>query len=148
MPVDGIYRNTPERKALFEAKSHDHGNRTIREDRFLGVTVDEQLKWQTYINKRCKTVTRFFFLLVLKVNPITSREAHLAFFFTYIMSHITYVSNVWDEMNSSVQRNTFFFVFHKRTVKLLMAFPNMDHKLKCCALKLSELDKYHSTNVF
>ena len=110
MPVDGIYRNTPERKALFEAKSHVHGNRTIREDRFLGVIVDEQLKWQTYIDERCKTVTRFFFFfLVLKLNPITSREAQLAFFFTYIMSHITYVSNVWDEMNSSVHKKHLYF---------------------------------------
>ena len=118
MPVDGIYRNTPERKALFEAKSHVHGNRTVREDRFLGVTVDEQLKWQTYINKRCKTVTRFFFFfLVLKLNPITSREAQRASFFTYIMSHITYVSNVWGEMNSSVHTKHLYFIFFSTNVQ-------------------------------
>ena len=88
MPVDGIYRNTPERKALFEAKSHVHGNRTVREDRFLGVTVDEQLKWQTYINKRCKTVTRFFFSSCFKSKPNNKPRSPTSLFL-----HIHYVAH-------------------------------------------------------
>ena len=87
MPVDGIYRNTPERKPLFEAKSHVHGNRTVREDRFLGVTVDEQLKWQTYIDERCKTVTRFFFSC-FKIKPNNKPRSPTSFFL-----HIHYVAH-------------------------------------------------------
>ena len=35
----------------------------VSKHRLLGVTVDEQLKWQTHINNICRTVSRNIFLL-------------------------------------------------------------------------------------
>ena len=40
----------------------------VSKHRLLGVTVDEQLKWQAHINNMCKTVSRNIFLLS-KLSP-------------------------------------------------------------------------------
>ena len=63
----------------------------LSKHRLLGVTVVEQLKWQTHINNICRTVSRNIFLL-----SKLSYQAKLGFFFAHIMSHINYVLNAWD----------------------------------------------------
>ena len=62
----------------------------ISKHRLLGVTVDEQLKWQRHINNICRTISRNIFLLS-KLSPFVSHKAKLGFFFGHIMSHINYV---------------------------------------------------------
>ena len=106
--------------------------------RLLGVTLDEQLKWQTHINNICRTVSRNIFLLS-KLSQIVSQKSKLAFFFAYIMSHMNYVSNAWDGCAGVYMKQ--LYSLHKRAVKLLMPISNIDYKQKCCALKLRPLDK-------
>ena len=67
----------------------------VSKHRLLGVTVDEQLKWQTHINNICRTVSRNIFLFS-NLSQIVSQKSKLAFFFAHIMSHMNYVSNAWD----------------------------------------------------
>ncbi|MCB4774513.1 MAG: hypothetical protein LGB71_04435 [Sulfurovum sp.] len=59
----------------------------VLKHRLLGVTVDEQLKWQTHINNICRTVSRNI-LLLLKLSQIVSHEVKLAFLFAHSMSQI------------------------------------------------------------
>jgi len=66
----------------------------VSKHRLLGVTVNEQLKWQTHINNICRTVSRNTFFLS-KLSQIVSHKAKFAFFFAHIMSHINYVLNGW-----------------------------------------------------
>ena len=105
---------------------------------YLGVSVAEQLKWQTHINNICRTVSGHIFLLS-KLNQITNHRAKLAPFFAHSMSHVNYVLNVLDGCASVHLRQ--LYSLHKRAVKLLMPTPGMDYKQKCRALKLLPLDK-------
>ena len=59
----------------------------VSKHRLLGVTVDEELKWQTHINNICRTVSRNIFLLS-KLSQIVSQKSKLVFFFAHIMSHM------------------------------------------------------------
>ena len=110
----------------------------VSKHRLLGVTVDDQLKWQAHINNMCKTVSRNIFLLS-KLSQIVSQKSKLAFFFAHIMSHMNYVSNAWDGCAGVHMKQ--LYSLHKRAVKFLMPIPNLDYKQKCCALKLLPLDK-------
>ena len=110
----------------------------VSKHRLLGVTVDEQLKWQAHINNMCKTVSRNIFLLS-KLSQIVSQKSKLAFFFAHIMSHMNYVSNAWDGCAGVHMKQ--LYSLHKRAVQFLMPIPNLDYKQKCCALKLLPLDK-------
>ena len=98
--------------------------------RLLGVTVDEQLKWQTHINNICRTVSRNIFLS-FETEP--NCQPKLAFF-AHIMSHMNYVSNAWDGCACVHMKQ--LYSLHKRAVKFLMPVPNLDYKQTCCALKL------------
>ena len=49
----------------------------VSKHRLLGVTVDEQLKWQAHINNICRTVSRNIFLLS-KLSQIVNHKAKLA----------------------------------------------------------------------
>ena len=63
----------------------------VSNHRLLGVTTDQQLKWQTHINNICRTVSRNIFLLskLAKFSAIKQTLLLLFFvFFAHIMSHI------------------------------------------------------------
>ena len=95
MHVDGDETKTPEKQLPLNLKFVTTPAEHVSKHRLLGVTVDEQLKWQTHINNICTTVSRNIYLLS-KLSQIGSHEAKLAFSFVDIMSHINYVSNAWD----------------------------------------------------
>ena len=88
MHLDGDETKTPEKEALFKSvKFKTTPIEQVLKHRLLGVTVDEQLKWQTHINSICTTVSRNIFLLS-KLSQIVSQKSKLAFFFAHIMSHM------------------------------------------------------------
>ena len=111
-------RQTLETTAPLKPKLRDHEQ--VSKHRLLGVTVDEQLKWQTHMNSICRTVSRNIFLL--------SKQSHkpkLAFFFANVMSHINYVSNAWDRCACVHMKQ--LYSLHKRAIKFLKPNPNMDY---------------------
>ena len=110
----------------------------VSKHRLLGVTVDEQLNWQTHINNMCRTVSRNIFHLS-KLSQIVSQKSKLAFFFAHIMSYMNYVSNAWDGCAGVHVKQ--LYSLHKHAVKFLMPIPNLDYKEKRCTLKLLPLDK-------
>ena len=107
----------------------------VSKHRLLGVTVDEQLKWQMHINNIFRTVSRNISLLS-KLSQIVSHQAKLGFFFPHIMSHINYVSNAW--YGCACVHMKQLHALHKRAIQFLMPSPNMDYNQKCCALKLDK----------
>ena len=96
-------------KLSSKLSSHVHGNRTVREDRFLGATVDEQLKWQTYIDERCKTVTRFFFSC-FKIKPNNKPRSPTSFFLHihYVAHNLCFKCKGWDEFQCTHETPLFF----------------------------------------
>ena len=52
-----------ERKALYELRLLSTPIEQVSGHRFLGVTVDELLMWQTHVNNICRNVSRNIFLL-------------------------------------------------------------------------------------
>jgi len=68
MHADGDETKTPPKKQLpLNLKFETAPIEKVSKHRLLGVTVDEQLKWQTHINI-CKTVSRNIFLLSKQPN--------------------------------------------------------------------------------
>ena len=105
----------------------------------LVVTVEEQLKWQIHMHSICKIVSRNIFLLS-KLNQIISNKAELAFFSAHIMSHIHYVSNVWDSC-ANVHMKRLGSVY-KRAINLMLPNQNIAYKEKCSALQVLPLDEH------
>ena len=83
MHVDGDETKTAPFKSKFETTPVEQ----VSKHRLLGVTVDEQLKWQTHINNICRTVSRNIFLLS-KLSQIVIQKSKLAFLIAHIMSHM------------------------------------------------------------
>ena len=96
----------------------------VSKHRLLGVTVDEQLKWQKDFNNICRAVSRNKNLLS-KLSQTVNHKAKLAFFFAHIMSHINYVSNAWDGCAGVHMEQ--LYSLHKRAIQFLMPNPNMDY---------------------
>ena len=138
MHVDGDETKTPEKQLPLNLKFETTPKEQVSKHRLLGVTVDEQLKWQTHINNICRTVSRNIFLL-LKLSQIVSQKSKLAFFFAHIMSQMNYVSNAWDGCAGVHMKQ--LYSLHKCAVKFLMTIPNIDYKQPCFALKLPPVDK-------
>ena len=51
----------------------------VREHRVLGVTLDEELKWQSHIDSVCKRLARNLFLLG-QLKPYVSTDSRKMFF--------------------------------------------------------------------
>ena len=66
----------------------------VREHRVLGITVDEELKWQPHIDNICKQVTRNYFLLG-QLRKYVDIDCRKLFFNAHLMAHINYSSTVW-----------------------------------------------------
>ena len=67
----------------------------VEEHRLLGVTIDNQLKWQAHINKVCKTVSRNLYLLS-RIKQFVDSDARMLFYNAHVKSHIDYASTLWD----------------------------------------------------
>ena len=52
---------------------------------------------------------------------------------------MNYVSNAWDGCACVHLKQ--LYALHKCAVKFVIPIPDLDYKLKCCALKLLPLDK-------
>ena len=71
----------------------------VREHRVLGITTDEELKWQLHIDNICKQVARNLFLLV-QLRKYVDIDCRKLFFNAHLMPHINYTSTVWSNATS------------------------------------------------
>jgi hypothetical protein len=102
----------------------------VNTHRVLGVTIDEEFKWQTHIVNICKTVARNVHLLG-KLKLYVEQDARLMFFNAHILSYINYASTVWcgaGEVHLKKKLNS----LHRRAAKSLVTNPYLstDEKLR------------------
>ena len=78
----------------------------VREHRILGVSLDEELKWQSHIENICKQLARNLFLLG-QLKPCVSTDCRKMFFKAHILAHMNHTFTVWS--SASDVRVIFFF---------------------------------------
>ena len=66
----------------------------VREHKVLGITIDEELKWQPHIDNIFKQVARNLFLLV-QLRKYVDIDCRKLFFNAHLMAHINYASTEW-----------------------------------------------------
>ena len=110
----------------------------VSENRRLGITVDNKLRWDAHTNKVCKTVWRRVFLLS-KLRYIVDINTRKLFFSAHIKPHIDYALVVWNGCSDVLKKRV--NSLHRRVVKLI--FPDRtlttDQKLK--EMKIMNLQK-------
>ena len=94
----------------------------VREHRVLGITTDEELKWQPHIDNICKQAGRILFLLG-QLRKYVDIDCRKLFFNAHLMAHINYASTVWS--NASEVHLKKLNSFHRRAAKLILP----DHSL-------------------
>ena len=110
----------------------------VKSHKLLGITIDDHLSWQPHIDKLCKIVSRNLFLLS-RLKHIVSLEAKRAFFFAHILSHMNYISNVFDECaNDHMLR---LVSLHKRAVRQVISKSNASYEERCVAMRTLPLKK-------
>jgi len=66
----------------------------VREHKVLGITIDEELKWQPHTDNICKQVARNL-LLLGQLRKYVDIDCRKLFFNAHLMAHINYASTVW-----------------------------------------------------
>ena len=66
----------------------------VREHRVLGITIDEDLKWQPHIDNIYKQAARILFLLG-QLRKYVDIDCRKLFFNAHLLAHINYASTVW-----------------------------------------------------
>jgi hypothetical protein len=115
----------------------------VQEHRILGVTVDSKLIWNSHIINVCKTLSRNIYLLS-KLKTIVTFEAMRSFYFAHIMSHINYVSNVWDSCADDHMKK--MLSLHKRSVKQLLPDQELTYEERCTSMFILTLPNQHLYN--
>ena len=110
----------------------------VAEHRLLGVTIDNQLKWQAHINKVCKTVSRNVYLLS-KLKQFVDSDARMLFYNAHIRSHIDYASTIWD--GSSDVHMKRLNSLNRRAAKYILPDPNLNTEQKLEQLEILPLSK-------
>ena len=68
-----------------------HINEQVREHSVLGITIDEEIKWQPYIDNVCKQVARILCLLG-RLRKYVDTDRRKLFFNAHLLAHINYAS--------------------------------------------------------
>jgi hypothetical protein len=111
-------------RAPLELKLMLHNNliEQVSSHKVLGITIDDEFKWQIHINNINKTIARNLHLL-RKLNYFVDNDAKKLFFTAHCLSHINYASSTWcgaaqihmKKLNS----------LHRRGLKLISGHPTI-----------------------
>ena len=100
----------------------------VREHRVLGITTDEELKWQPDIDNICKQVARNLFLLG-QLRKCVDIDCCELFINAHLLAHINYASTVWSnasevhfkkktQLLSQTSSKTYYLITPSMTAKL------------------------------
>ena len=109
----------------------------MKEHRVLGLTIDDELKWQSHVGNACTTVSKNVFLMSQLTRYVNSQLLE-SFFNSHIMPHINY-SSTWDgcsEIHLSKLNS-----LHRRAAKLLNPDKNLTTDKKQIALSILPLQR-------
>jgi hypothetical protein len=88
----------------------------VREQKVLGIIIDDKLCWQGHISKICKTLAKNLYLLS-KLKTLTDETTRKLYFTAHIQPHLDYASTVWDGASDANFKR--LNSLHRRAVKLI-----------------------------
>lgn len=108
---------------------YDHC-RKIEPVKFLGIVVQNDLKWQSHINYIIPKINKGIFM-IRKLSSTVSTDVLLSIYYGYLHSHLSYGTLIWG--NSSYANC--LFVAQKKSVRLICKMP-FRHPCKELFIKL------------
>ena len=117
----------------------NHAVVQVAEHRLLGVNVDNQMKWQSHVNKTCRTISRNIYLLS-KLKPFVDIDARKMFYNAHIKTHIDYSSTLWDGCSDVHFKS--INSLHRRAAKRIMPDDTLTTDQKLKKLQLLPLNKH------
>lgn len=115
----------------------------VRQQRVLGITIDDQLCWQMHIEQVCKTLSKNLFLLS-RLRHFTDVPTRKLFYYAHIQPHVHYASSVWDGASENSLKR--IDSLHRRAIKLIAEKSNSSTDDKFKALDILPLRKQFSLN--
>lgn len=99
----------------------------VNEFKYLGITLDPQLKFDTHIKKLSKTVKTSLNCFRLIRSCLSFKAAHL-YLHAMVLSHLSYCIAAWGQATDSATRP--LFSLHKQALKILDQKPQKWHHCK------------------
>ena len=108
--------------------------------KYLGIMLDENLKWESHINFVCKKISRDIGIMG-RARPHLSSKQLLLLYNSFILPHLNYCAMIWGSAyQTRLQR---ILVLQKRAVRIIACkpflFPSNDLFVKYELLKLPDL---------
>ena len=105
----------------------------VKEHRVLGITIDDEFKWQSHISNICRTVSKNMFLMS-QLKQYVSCQTLKIFYSSHIVPLISFSSTVWDGCCETHLNK--LSSHHGRAAKLLLLDENSstDEKLKALGI--------------
>jgi len=110
----------------------------VKEHKLLGVTNDDQLKWQSHLENIGKKVSKNLYLLS-KLKHFTDTKTLTMFHHAHIMPHINYASSLWDgcsDVHISKVNS-----LHRRSAKIILRNYSATTEQKLKTLNILPLEK-------
>ena len=92
----------------------------VQEFKFLGVTLQPSLSWNSHINSICKKIAKNIGILS-KIRPILSEKSSLALYYTLIHSNLNYCASVWGTTTKTEYYQ--LEILQKRALRLILKLP-------------------------
>ena len=102
----------------------DYQLKRIKQKKILVRIIDDQLKWNEWNNKQCKTVSKGMALL-RNARDFFSQEVLVTMYNSLVLPHFNYCSTVWHDNNSSHTNN--LFKLQKRAARTIT---NSDYSIR------------------
>ena len=110
----------------------------VKEHRVLGITIDDEFKWQSHVSNICKTVSKNIFLMS-QLKRYVSPQTLKMFYSSHILTHVSFSSTVWDGCGETHLNK--LNSLHRRAAKLLLPDKNLSTDEKMKALSILPLQK-------
>ena len=77
----------------------------VREHEVLGITIDDEFKWQSHVKKICKTASKNIFLMS-QLKRYVSFQTLKIFYSSHIFPDISFSSTMWDSCGETHLKKT------------------------------------------
>ena len=104
----------------FEIKIQNTIIERVQTYKFLGVIIDDQLKWTHHINSVCKKVNQSIGILV-KLKNIFKKTTLINVYKTFTQPHLMYCNIVWG--NTAQTHLKPLFIAQKKALKIALKLP-------------------------
>lgn len=126
-------------------KINEHSLQQVNSTKFLGVDIDERIKWTNYIDKVANKVSRSLSILY-KAKYCITESALLTLYSALVLPYLTYAVEIWGHAYKSKLNR--LVVLQKRCVRVVCNKGRLEHTndlfLKLGILKFKEIVKCKS----